>query len=434
MLIECWKRGDAAISAIEILKVLFPLGVYEVLLFTKNYENLAKASGFLLLLIAAAVSLLYATYVFFIPQINHIEIGKLAPYLYLLIFKAIFDIIILQPQAAVARSKDYVKLNLRALIANLVSAVVAVAGAKYLSPFWGITLYYISLSIVSYLAIIATDFNVLRLSFSLQPIFDEWRTIFMASQIRTMAAINNYGDQFLSGLFMGPQQMALYNLGKRAEIAQTSAMQAFTANIFQPQFARARGRTLKNDYNKALFTVTILMGVAGMAFVANADSIVNTVLGAKWAEATPIVCALMISGFFRSANAVQGAWFSVTKFLPVLRNRTLAYTVTSLVIILLAPWIGLVWVSWLMALKNIVFYVISIRFTRHLANWQRFMTHMIAPLAVSFAAAYAVSIGLRFFHVFDGKLSVVRWVLSAIAAYAIVLAIWPRSSLSVARS
>lgn len=425
---------SSAIAAIEILKVLFPLGIYEVLLFSKNYERLARAATFMLVLVAAAVSALYALYVTFIPQINHIQIDDVAPYLYLLIVKVIFDVMIFQPLAAVARSKNYVKMNLRALIANVTSAIVGLGAAHLLSPFWGITLYYVSLSVASYLAIVATDFKLLQWSFSLSAIKEEWRTIFMASQIRTMAAINNYGDQFLSGLFLGPQQMALYNLGKRGEIAQTSAMQAFTSNIFQPQFARARGKTLKADYNRALFTVTVLMGVSGMVFVANAGSIIETILGAKWLGAVPIVCALMVSGFFRSANSVQGAWFSVTKFMRFSRNRSIFYTCTSLGIILLAPWIGLVWVSWLMALKNIVFYMISIRFTRHLASPQRFVTHMLLVLAAAFTAAFAVSFGADSLNLLGGKLAALKWMLSAIAAYGAVFVIWRRSLLGVLKS
>lgn len=423
-----------AIAAIEILKVLFPLGVYETLLTSRNYEKLARASGLMLLLVGAISAAFYAVYVAFIPTLNHINIDDIAPYLYLLALKAVFDVLLLQPLAAVAREKNYVKLNLRSLIANIVAAAVGLSALYLTSPFWGLSLYYITLSVTSYLAIVITDFRVLRLGFDLSAIREEWRTISMASQIRTMAAVNNYGDQFLSGIFLGPHAMALYNLGKRAEIAQSSAMQAFTVNIFHPQFARARGRTLKRDYNRALFTVTMLMGIPGMIFIANARGIVETVLGSEWLEAVPIVCALMISGFFRSAASVQGAWFSVTKFITFLRNRTIVYTVVSLGLILLAPLAGLVVVAWLVALKNLAFYVLSIRFTRHLANWRRFVTHMLAPLAVAFTAAFAVSNGADYLHWLQGQFSVIKWALSGAAACMTVFAIWRRSLLSVAKS
>jgi hypothetical protein len=131
----------------------------------------------------------------------------------------------------------------------------------------------------------------------------------MSSQVRAIGTLNNFLDQVLIGAILTPATLAMYNLGKRVDMAQIAASQAFVSTLYQPRFAAHQGDGLSRDFRKAMAMMTFLFGVPSAVLVVHADTVVSLIFGAQWMMAAPVVQAMAIGGYSRVIANVQGLFF-----------------------------------------------------------------------------------------------------------------------------
>jgi PST family polysaccharide transporter len=430
-----WQLGifAYAMAWVEIVKALMPMGVYEALLSTDDHD---AAAGPAATMVYAAAIFGYVVYVAIITtsQLWMPDIHRLYPYMLAIGLRVVFDVALQQPLAAVARRKDYTRLAIRSVTASLVCAVVGIGVCLTVSPVLGVAAYYILQSLVGW-AIIATAAGALAppsLSWSrLKPVLP---TTFVATQVRSLGALNNFGDQVIAGWFIGPVALSLYNLGKRLEIAEITGSNAFSTVLFQPLLARRSDDALATDYRRCLMIITVLCGLPVAVFAANAPQIVALVFGARWLGAASIAAALAFSGLARAIGNVHGAYLSVNGENRVLRDRTLVSALSGMAIVAATGIAGLVWVAWALAIKNACVTAWSAWLTRRLAPPRFYLTGVIGLVGFAFLVAWLTRrlLHLGVLHLTD--LSLAGLAASCLATTAAVALLYARDLVTAARS
>jgi teichuronic acid exporter len=365
-----WQIGVIAqgLAWIEVIKIFTPLGLYEALLATDDYDHVAPAAAGLLMISAVLAFFAYLGVMSIVPLWIP-AVRELFPFVAVLGVRIIFDVLAIQPQAAIARRMDFKRLALRTLIANVLAAIGGVVCGKLTTPVTGLTTYYVLQSGVLWLMTVAGSHAMLA------PVF-EWKRLktiaanaFLATQVRSLATLNNFADQIISATFVGPAQVAHYNLGKRVEVAQITAASSFASILFQPLFARRGGAEVGTDFQRSLLMMTLLCGLSTAVFAVNANGLIGVLFGPAWQTAAPIAAALAFGGMARAVGGVQGAYFSVNGHNGLLRNRSLVSAISGVAIVCTTGIVGLQAMAWMLAIKNaaIVF-------------WAAWTLRSIAPL------------------------------------------------------
>jgi O-antigen/teichoic acid export membrane protein len=383
-----WQIGVVAYSLawVEIVKVCLPLGLYEALLAVEDYEAYARpAAG--LLMAAAVVGLAVHAGIMLAAPLWLPAAAKLTPFILVLGLKIVFDVLLVQPDVVLARRLDFRRLASRTLLANFGSAAFAIGIGRFTPPLVGLVSYYVLQSVVVWVTTVLGTGSLLAPSLGWGRLRGIARTAFLASQVRSLGALNNFADQVIAGSFIPPAALARYNLGKRLEVAQITASQSFATILFQPLFARRRDEDIAREYQRSLFMITALLGVPTAVLVANIDTIIPLAFGARWAAAAPIAAALAISGFARAVGNVHGAYFSVSGKNAALRNRALVSALSGIAIVSLTGVVGLFCVSVLIALKNALMTAWSAWMTRNLAPLSYYVKDVMGLPVIAVAAA-----------------------------------------------
>ena len=400
---------------VEIIKVFAPTGLYEALLSAEDYDEAAGAASGLLMvsgLVGCAIfSAIMLCARFWMPGA-----ALLAPLLLLLGARVFFDIVVVQPQASLARRLDFQRLAVRTLTANISAAVGGVILGRFVDPLTGFVAYYVLQSFVLWLMTVAGTRALARPSAAWGPLKRIGRNAYLSTQVRALGTFNNFADQIITAAFITPAAIALYNLGKKVEINQITATNSFTSILFQPLFARRQDDQLGRDFQRSLLVISLISGVPTALFVANATSLVPTIFGKQWTAAAPIAAALAVSGFARAIGGVPGAYFSVNGQNDVLRNRSLVSAITGMAIVCLTGVVGLLAMAWMLAVKNILITGWSAWHTRRLAGPVFYARDVLGVLIAGGVAAWLGRMGSQAVfsgHGIAGQLLI--WTLSGVA-------------------
>ena len=373
---------------VEVLKALCPNGLYEAMLVDREADRARDAAaGGLLMACALGASAIYMGVVLLsLPRMGGAGLTLAAVCVGA---KLTFDTLAQHPTALLARRQAYGAMASRGLLSNVGGIVVGLAMSDRVGPVWGMVGYYLGQSMLNWLAVIVAGGGA---AVSLQ-----WRkaaplmpVAWMSSQVRAIGTLNNFLDQVLIGAILTPATLAMYNLGKRVDMAQIAASQAFVSTLYQPRFAAHQGDGLSRDFRKAMAMMTFLFGVPSAVLVVHADTVVSLIFGAQWMMAAPVVQAMAIGGYSRVIANVQGAYFSTHGQNRLLRNRTLISTAMTIGLVALARWIGMAEVAWAITLKNVAVCLWSARLTRHLMPLRDFGAVVIGLPAVGVVGALAV--------------------------------------------
>jgi len=402
---------------IEVLKALCPNGLYEALLVDREADSARDAAaGGLLLACGLGASAIYVAIVLVaLPRIGGGGLG-LEQAAICVGAKLTFDTLAQHPTALLARRQAYGAMASRGLMSNVGGILFGLALSVRLGPVWGMVGYYLGQSVLNWLAVIIA---VRGAAVSLR-----WRkaaplmpVAWMSSQVRAIGTLNNFFDQVMIGAFLTPATLAMYNLGKRVDMAQIAASQAFVSTLYQPRFAAHQGDGLGRDFRKAMIMMTFLFGVPGAVLVVHADTVVSLIFGAQWMMAVPVVQAMAIGGYSRVIANVQGAYFSTHGQNRLLRNRTLISTAMTIGLVALARWIGMAEVAWAITLKNVAVCLWSARMTRHLLSLRDFCLIVIGlPLVGVVGAVMVVMLARAQVSGYGWMGTVVLWVMSGGAA------------------
>ena len=383
-----WQVGVIAyaLAWVEVVKMFAPLGVYEALLPSEDYDSQAAAAGTLMAVCGVAAFVLYAGLIglstLWMPKIGELYWLALA-----LGTRMIFDLLSIQPQIALARKLKFRGLASRSLFGNLAASLIGLAASFFVPPVAALTLYYVVQAMVGYLATVLSARHFPPLTLDWSPLRGVAKTAFMATQVRSLATIINYADQLIAGSFVAPAVIAWYNAGKRVEIAEFTASSSFSGVLFQPLFARAGDQDMSEKFQRCLLLITLFCGVPAVVLAINAKLVIGALLGPQWLGAAPLVSALAIAGLGRAIGGVHGAYMSVNGLNSVLRTRAITSALTGGCIVALTGVIGIVWVGVLLAVKNTLITAWSAWAVRRLAGPMAYLKSVFAVLGSALVGA-----------------------------------------------
>ncbi len=379
-----------AVAMLEVVKAFGPQGVYDVVMRypesdRRHYESAAALFLFSGLGLAAVFCLL----ILLSPLVMTIFLPRT---LMLLGLKIVFDYLVMQPQAVLARRMAFRRLGSRGLTAGIVSGLGGLAIAKLVSPVLGLASYYVLQSLVIFLM------TAIGTGATMHPRLDAAATREMAAEgarasgVRLIAVGFNYLDQLMLGTMIRPAQLGLYNLGKRIEVVAITIVSSFGQMMFQPIFATADPAHRAPHMGRGIAAISLVCGVPIVVLALYARLAVPFIFGAQWLPAATVVALLGLSGLARALGGVAGALLTVSgRNALLLRIGCWAAGISVVLIVGLARF-GVEVVAAGVLARNIVFTYIQFRVTgdakgRLLAL---FMRNCFLPLmAVGVAAAAA---------------------------------------------
>ncbi|NEU14472.1 oligosaccharide flippase family protein [Methylobacterium sp. BTF04] len=380
---DAWQVGSVgiAVSIVEILKTICPLGLYEILLRRETTPDEERASLGLLLVSGSVATIAYMAVIVLIGQYMT-GFDAIVPILLLLAPKLLFDVASIQPQAALARQLTFRRLAMRTVIANVIAAAVG-SGLAFLDhALGGLILYYLLQSALSFLLIVRGQNALVRPSIGITPLKILFRQAGYSSAVRLLAAINNYADTLVVSIFVSTSLVGTYNLSKRLETVLMSTSSSFSAIMYQPLFAsRAvaeRGRIVEN----AVRITSLLFGVPVIAFVSFQRDWIGWIFGSRWLDAAPICALLALSGLARIYGSIHGSLLSVSSRNGTLLIYVLCSTVVGLGAVVMYSSSGLIWVAAAIALKSWMFCLVSAYLTRRETEAMAtlYFRHVLVPL------------------------------------------------------
>ena len=378
-----------AVACVEMLKPLGGPGLYEALLqHPPDRRDLHESVAAWLMIAGVALlpvhALVIAALARIIPGVADHQL-----LLSLIGLRVLFDLVSVQPQARLAQSLSYRILALRAVIANALAGVTGIGIAMAGAPLAGLVTYQILQSVFGFLTTAACRQAMARprMHRSGRGLLREGWT---ASAVRLVSASNNYLDQIVIGTVIGSGLLAFFNLAKRVETVFITASSAFSQVLFQPLFAATGSAARSRALQHSLALITMLCGLPAIVLAANSTLAVVTVFGPQWAPAATTTAVLAMSGFARAIGSVHGALLSISG-----RNRQLLAVAAvsaalSVLVVLPAASLGLLWCATALAVKNASFAAAEAWMTRHdLPGLGRvYILDVVVPLTLMFAGAW----------------------------------------------
>lgn len=383
-----------AVAMLEIVKALGPQGVYDVVMRhpetdRRHYESAAA----LFLISGVALALVFCGLVLASPLVLRIP---LPPVLTLLALKIVFDYLVMQPQAILARRMAFRRLGSRGLTAGIVSGAGGLAIAALLSPVLGLASYYVLQSFVIYLM------TAIGTQASKAPRLDRSATREMAAEgarasgVRLTAVGFNYLDQLMLSTMILPAQLGLYNLGKRIEVVAITIVASFGQMMFQPIFATAEPQHRAPHLGRGIAAISLVCGVPLVVLALHARLAVPFIFGAQWLPAATVVALLGLGGFARALGGVAGSLLTVSgRNAQLLRIGFWAAGVSVVLILGLAPF-GVTAVAGGILARNIVFSWVQFHVTGDAKGrmWGLFLRNCFLPLIAVALASVAASMAV----------------------------------------
>ncbi|TVV72918.1 oligosaccharide flippase family protein [Sphingomonas solaris] len=381
-----------AVAMLEIVKALGPQGVYDVVIRqpesdTRHYESAAA----LFLIFGLGLAAVFCGLVLISPLILRIT---LPPVLMILGLKIVFDYLVMQPQAILARRMAFRRLGARGLTAGIVSGTGGLAIAALLSPLLGLASYYVLQSLMVYLL------TAVGTGATMPPRLDRPAMREMAAEgarasgVRLTAVGFNYLDQLMLGAMVLPAQLGLYNLGKRIEVVAITIVSSFGQMMFQPVFATADPGHRAHHMGRGIAAISLVCGVPLVVLALHASLAVPFIFGAQWLPAAPVVALLGLGGLARALGGVAGALLTVSgRNALLLRMGFWAAAISVAMIFGLASF-GVAVVAAGVLARNIVFTGIQFHMTGDAKGqlWRLFLHNCFLPLAA--VAVVSVAAGM----------------------------------------
>lgn len=390
-------RFALAVVLVELVKALGVPGLYEAMLQRREGNERDQSTALGVFLLAGLLLMpVHAGLVLGLFKLT----GSWPPegQFWLMLLTALkipVDLVLLQPQAELARRQAYARLAQRNIVANLGSAAVGLSVLALGYPLSGFLVYTLGLSAATALATIIGTRALRRPCWDPKLLAPLWREALMASGVRGGATANNQFDQFLVGALLGPVAFAHYNLGKRIETAFLNVSNTFSSTLLQPYFASTSQERRADAIRKALVLITATVGVGTASFVASADLVVASLLGAAWLPAVPAAILLTLGGQVRAITSVHTSLLSVSGRNGFLLKYFIVSTSASMVLVALAAPFGATMAATALLARILVSGIGLMITTRRDAGTSPFrlhVTHALLPFLAMLGAAMAARI------------------------------------------
>ena len=299
-----------AVAMLEVVKACGPQGVYDVVMrYPESDRRHYESAAALFLASGLGLAVVFCGLVLVSPMVLTIS---LPPVLMLLGLKIVFDYLVMQPQAVLARRLAFRRLGSRGLTAGIVSGTGGLTIAALVSPVLGLASYYVLQSLVIFLM------TAIGTGAAMQPRLDGAATREMAAEgarasgVRLTAVGFNYLDQLMLGTMVAPTQLGLYNLGKRIEVVAITIVSSFGQMMFQPIFATAQPEHRAPHMGRGIAAISLVCGVPLVVLALQVRLAVPFIFGAQWLPAATVVALLGLGGFARAVGGVAGALLTVS--------------------------------------------------------------------------------------------------------------------------
>jgi O-antigen/teichoic acid export membrane protein len=299
-----------AVAMLEVVKACGPQGVYDVVMrYPETDRRHYESAAALFLASGIGLAAIFCVLVLVSPSVLTIP---LPPVLMLLGLKIVFDYLVMQPQAVLARRMAFRRLGSRGLTAGIISGVGGLAIAALVSPVLGLASYYVLQSLVIFLM------TAIGTGATMAPRLDGPAMREMAAEgarasgVRLTAVGFNYLDQLMLGTMILPAQLGLYNLGKRIEVVAITIVSSFGQMMFQPIFATADPAHRAPHLGRGIAAISLVCGVPLVVLALHARIAVPFIFGAQWLPAATVVALLGLGGFARAVGGVAGALLTVS--------------------------------------------------------------------------------------------------------------------------
>jgi O-antigen/teichoic acid export membrane protein len=242
--------------------------------------------------------------------------------------KVPIDLMLVQPQAELARRKAYGRLAQRNLVTTFVASIISVALLAFGWPRIGWIAFTLGSSVAMLLGTVIGTGALRRPTWNPGCLRPLWPEAIRSSVVRFASAANGQLDQLFLGAMLGPVAFSFYNFGKRIEAAFINVIGTFCATLFQPYFANTLPEGRAEALRKSFVLLHATIGVATATFVAVGDLLIAALLGPTWSPAAPVAVIMAFGVQLRAFAAVIACLLSVTG-----RNATMLryFLVTTMI-------------------------------------------------------------------------------------------------------
>jgi O-antigen/teichoic acid export membrane protein len=244
-------------------------------------------------------------------------------------------------RALLTRDMDFRSLELRLMVGSFVAGIAGIALAAAGYGAWAIIGQQVILACVSTVLLWSFVRWRPRLHFSLQSLRGLLGFSLNVFGTRILFYANRNADNLLIGRVVGPAGLGVYSLAYNVMLAPLSRIGWPVAEVLFPAFSRMQDEPERMAsawvrVNRLVGSVTI---PASLGLIIVAPEFVAAVLGARWAEAVPIIRLLGWVGLLQSLGTLDSA-------VLLARNRSgtlLRYAVVALAASLVAFAVGIQW-------------------------------------------------------------------------------------------
>ncbi|HWU02896.1 MAG TPA: oligosaccharide flippase family protein [Novosphingobium sp.] len=380
-----------ALAALEMLKTLAPQGLYDVLVTHDEGEREYHAAAAAILLASAvAVMGLFTALLLCSQAVFAMDMPGVV---YLLALKVLFDLALLQPQAAMVRRAEIRRLSTRSLLSGVVGATCGIPLAWAGAPMAGLVAFYVMQSFATWLATVWGAKAMVMPRFHRAAARDMLGQGLRASGVRVAAGANNYLDQLLIGHLFSAIVVGMFNLGKRIEIVSVTISASLSQIMWQPAFAMQGESARASAMARGVAGVALVCGVPICVFAVSSPVAVPFLFGRHWAGAAPVAAALALAGLVRALGSVAGAALTVTKRNGPLLWLSIGGGVANVVLVTLVARFGMMATAAVICLRAVaqsaIMYALLAEVRRQMLPVM--LRNFVLPLALATAASWLVS-------------------------------------------
>ena len=248
---------------------------------------------------------------------------------------------------AFRKEMDFRKEFLYATAGKLVAVCTTIPLAFILGNYWAL----VSGTLVSTVAGVGLSYWVhpFRPRFAIthfRELFNFSKWLFLNN---ALLFLNSRSTDFIIGKISGAPALGVYSLAWEISTLPTAELAAPINRAVYPGYTKLAVNipALSAEYLKVLATIILFVLPAAAGIAATAELIVQVVLGAKWAETTPLIRVLAFYGSLMAVATNNGMIFVAlghTRLIALLHGCSVALLVPSLIV---ATWaFGPVGTAW----------------------------------------------------------------------------------------
>lgn len=205
-------------------------------------------------------------------------------------------------------------------------------------------------------------------------------------------------ENLLFGRFLGPIALGNYTFGNQVPRFVSEAVSNPTWSVFYAQALHGAPPTLASLYHKLARLMSLLLFPATFLLAASAPQLLDAILGQKWEGAAIFIQVLAPSSAFLAVTSLANAMFLATGRNKMFLSTFTLISVSRVLAVCLAPWLGAVGVAWALAFANVANSALAIVLGAKLTEVTpvRFLRALTVPTFSSLVGAILCYVTLSF--------------------------------------